>query len=146
MSTTGSTATLGTAARPARALHYALWALQLLLAFMFGFAGFLKSTAPISQLVQNGITWAPDLPEALVRFIGISELAGALGLILPAATRILPWLTPLAALGLTVVMLLATAFHLARGEMMNVPVTLLLGLIAATIAWGRSRKAPIASR
>ena len=127
-------------------MNIALWALQLLLALLFGFAGFLKSTAPISQLAQTGITWAPDLPVALVRFIGIAELAGALGLILPAATRIAPSLTPLAAAGLTLVMLLATIFHVARGEMMNVPMTLILGLIAATIAWGRLRKAPIAPR
>jgi len=58
----------------------------------------------------------------LVRFIGVSELAGALGLILPAATRIRPGLTPLAALGLSTIMALAMLFHLVRGEPQALPI------------------------
>jgi len=143
---TSTTATLESrAARPGRTLTIALWAAQLLLAFMFGFAGVLKSTSPIPQLAQM-IPWAGDVPVGLVRFIGISELSGAIGLVLPAATRILPWLTPLAGTGLTVVMLLASAFHISRGELQNVPINVILGSIAAFIAWGRTKKAPIAPR
>jgi putative oxidoreductase len=126
-------------------MNIALWIVQLLLAALFGFAGTLKATTPIPQLAHS-ITWAPDMPEALVRFIGLSELAGALGLLLPAATRIAPWLTSLAAGGLTLVMLFATVFHLARGEMQNVPITVILGLLAAFVSWGRARKVPIAAR
>jgi putative oxidoreductase len=143
MSSTVST--LGTATRPSRALSIALWAVQLLLGAMFAMAGVLKSTRPIAELAPM-IPWTPDVPEALVRFIGISELAGAIGLIVPAATRILPWLTPLAALGIAVIMLLATGFHIMRGEIANLPITLILGALAAFVAWGRSRKAPIAPR
>jgi len=118
----------------------ALWVVQVLLAAMFGMAGFMKTTAPIPQLVQAGISWAPDLPVALVRFIGISELAGAIGLILPAATGVQPWLTRAAAGGLMVVMVLATLFHLTRAEWQNVPMTLVIGLLAAFVVWGRGRK------
>jgi hypothetical protein len=67
-------------------------------------------------------------------------------LILPAATRIKPSLTPLAAIGLTTVMALASITHLVRGEVQMLPVTILLGGLAAFVAWGRSRKAPIAPR
>ena len=70
---------------------------------------------PLSQAVQTS-PWIAALPPALVRFIGFAELAAALGLVLPAATRILPWLTPVAAVGLALIMLLAIPFHIARGE------------------------------
>lgn len=121
----------------------ALWAAQVLLAVMFGIAGVMKSTQPITAL-SGTVPWSTDVPEALVRFIGISELAGAVGLILPALTRIRPGLTPLAALGLVVVMLLASGFHILRGELGALPITFLLGGLAAFVAWGRWTKAPIA--
>ena len=76
-------------------MHIVLWLVQILLACAFGMAGFMKSTQPVDVLAQNGIQWATQVPVALVRFIGISELLGAIGLILPAATRIKPVLTPL---------------------------------------------------
>ncbi len=97
-------------------MHIVLWLVQILLAGAFGMAGIMKSTQPVDVLAQNGIQWATQVPVALVRFIGISELLGAIGLILPAATRIKPVLTPLAALGILTIMILAMAFHLSRGE------------------------------
>jgi len=72
--------------------------------------------------------------------------AGALGLILPAVTRIRPKLTAAAGLGLVTVMVLAAAFHLSRGEAQVLPLNLTLGALAAFVAWGRSRKAPILPR
>ena len=81
-----------------------------------------------------------------MRFIGAAELAGALGLLLPSLTRIQPRLTVLAALGLIVVMVLASAFHLSRGEGAMLPMNLALAAVAAFIAWGRSKAAPIAPR
>lgn len=123
----------------------ALWAVQILLAGMFGMAGFMKSTVPIVELSKT-MAWAADVPMWLVRFIGISELSAAFGLILPAATRIKPVLTPLAASGLIVIMILASAFHLSRGEAQFVPMNLILGLLAAFVAWGRFAKAPITGR
>jgi hypothetical protein len=71
---------------------------------------------------------------------------GALGLILPAATRVKPVLTPLAGVGLAMVMLLATIFHISRGELGAVPMPLALGGLAAFVAWGCTARAPIAAR
>jgi len=121
-----------------------LWIAQLLLAVAFGMAGSMKTFTPIEALAQQ-MPWVARMPE-LIRFIGISELAGAAGMILPALTRIKPSLTPLAAWGLVVIMILATIFHGARGEWSAVPATIVLGLLAAFVGWGRTRKAPIAPR
>jgi putative oxidoreductase len=134
-----------TAAAPSKPLHIALWVAQLLLAAAFGFAGILKTTAPIAELAEK-MVWPGVIPPALVRFIGASEFAGALGLVLPAATRIKPVLTPIAALGLVVVMILAAGFHVLRGELFALPINLGLAALAAFVAWGRLRKAPIAAR
>jgi hypothetical protein len=83
------------------------------------------------------------MPLAVVRFIGVSELLGAMGLILPAATKIKPFLTPLAALGLLTIMILAMAFHLSRGEVQATPINIVLGGLAAFVAWGRTKKVPV---
>jgi len=104
-------------------------------------AGYMKVSQPISQLSAM-LPFAAQVPEGLVRFIGAAELAGALGLILPAATRILPVLTPLAASGLLLIMVLAAGFHISRGEISNLPVNAVLGSLAAFIAWGRFNKPP----
>ena len=98
-----------------RALHVTLWVVQLLLAAFFVMAGINHGLNPIAEAAQSS-PWITGIPAWLARFIGFAELAGAAGLILPAATRIKPWLTPLAAAGLAVVMLLAAAFHVTRGE------------------------------
>ena len=135
----------GAVVHPSRALHISLWIVQGLLFLLFGMAGVMKSTQPISALAQN-MGWPGDVPAALVRFIGVSELAGALGLVLPAATRIKPLLTPLAAAGIVSIMVLAAAFHLSRGELQYVPINIVLGALAGFVAWGRWRKAPIAPR
>lgn len=128
-----------------RWLHVALWVVQGLLALNFGMAGVMKTFMPVAELVKNNINWAGDIPLALLRFIGVAELLGALGLILPAALRIKPVLTPLAATGLLVVMVLAAGFHATRGEWQGIAFNTLLGALAAFVAWGRFRKAPIAA-
>jgi putative oxidoreductase len=143
MSTTTLSGTPSTAA-PAKGWTIGLWVAQALLALAFGLAGAMKIATPIAELAQK-LPWVTDLPN-LVRFIGVSELLGAFGLILPAATRIRPILTPIAAMGLVLVMVLAAGFHLLRGEAQALPVNLALGAIAALVAWGRLRKAPIAPR
>lgn len=130
--------------KPARGLNIALWSAQILLALVFGLSGAMKVFSPIEELAKNG-AWIRDL-EFLIRFIGISELSGALGMLLPSLTRIKPKLTSLAAVGLFIVMILATGFHLMRGEAKFTPLTLGLGALAAFIAWGRFRKVPIAAR
>ena len=128
-----------------RGLHAGLWVAQGLLAAAFGLAGLTHATRPIAEISQFA-PWTGALPAALVRFIGLAELAGALGLVLPALTRRKPVLTAWAATGLAVVMALACAVHIARGEPQVLPVNLLLGGVAAFIAWGRFRRAPIAPR
>jgi len=113
---------------------------QAVLALAFGAAGLgkLLNTAVFAAQMGSG--------PALVLFIGISELAGALGVVVPAATRIKPGLTPLAALGLATIMLLALGLHVKRGELGAIPVIVPLGALALFVAWGRSRAAPITAR
>jgi len=137
--------TAATAAAPSKGLHIGLWVAQVLLGAAFLMAGLGKSTQPIEELAKN-MAWVPAIPGGLVRFIGVSELLGGLGLILPAATRVAPVLTPVAGLGLATVMSLAAVFHLTRGEYGGIVINLVMGGIAAFIAWGRFKKAPIAGR
>ncbi|MBI2388079.1 MAG: DoxX family protein [Deltaproteobacteria bacterium] len=125
-----------------RALHAALWIAQLGLAAIFGMAGVMKLATPIAQLAPK-LTWTADVPETMVRFIGSFEVAGAIALIVPAATRIRPHLTPVAATGIVILMAFATMFHVSRGELAPLPMTITLGAVAAFVAWGRTMKAPI---
>ncbi|MGH9324458.1 MAG: DoxX family protein [Vicinamibacteria bacterium] len=126
-----------------RGLHIALWVAQGILAAAFAFVGLMKVATPAAELQQQ---LPPSLPLALVRFIGMAELAGALGVILPAATRIEPYVTPIAAIGLLTVMVLAGSFHLSRGEPEALPLILFLGGLAAFVAWGRFRRVPLPPR
>ncbi len=141
-----STTASGTASTkaPGKALVIGLWIAQVLLALAFGMAGAMKTLTPLDELAQK-LPWVTSA-GGLVRFIGVSEVLGALGVILPAATRIKPVLTPVAALGLVSIMVLAVGFHVSRGEVGAVPVNIVLGGLAAFVAWGRLRKAPIAPR
>lgn len=124
--------------------NVALWISQILLAAMFLMVGFMKTFTPIPELSQT-IPMAAEMP-GFTRFIGVAELAGGLGLILPSALRILPQLTIIAAYALAVVMVLALLFHLWRGESQAIPTNVVLGLIAGFIGWGRSSKAPVNPR
>ena len=123
-----------------------LWAAQALLALLFGAAGVMKLFTPVADLGAM-MNWVTVTPEWLVRFIGAAELLGAIGIILPALTRILPWLTPLAALGFVVIQVLAIGTHASLGEMaMTLPMNLVLLALSAFVVWGRWKKAPIAAR
>jgi putative oxidoreductase len=128
-----------------RALHYGLWVAQVLLALAFLAAGLMKLTISPADLAQKMPAGAV-LPLALIRFIGFAEVAGAIGLILPTATRILPVLTPVAAGALAMVMALAAVFHASRNEIASLPVVFALGAIALFISWGRTTYAPIRAR
>jgi hypothetical protein len=128
-----------------KALRAGLWVTQILLAFLFGMTGLMKLTKPIADLA-HAMAWANHVSPGLIRFIGLVELTGALGLVLPALTRVLPVLTPTAAFGLVVVMALAIFTHLSIGEAKMIPVPLTLGLLAAFVAWGRFYAAPIPAR
>lgn len=132
-------------AAPSKGLHIGLWVGQSLLAAIFLMAGGMKLVAPVEELAKN-MPWVHGAMGGLVRVIGLVEVLGALGLILPAATRIKPILTPLAAGGLLLVMLLAAATHISRGEFPSVGPPIVLGALAAFVAWGRYQAAPIAAR
>jgi hypothetical protein len=128
-----------------KGLHTGLWVAQGLLAVAFLSGGLMKVSSPIEAL-RAAMPWVNGAMGQAVRFIGAVEVLGALGLILPAATRIKPWLTPLAALGLTTVMVLAAATHAVRGESAVIAFNLVLGGLAAFVAWGRAGKARITPR
>src|SRR5215468_3149739 len=117
-----------------RGLNVALWITQVLLALAFVLTGMMKLTSPASQLSPMfGAT-----PVPLIRFIGVAEIAAAVGLLLPSVTRLFPIFTPLAAAGLAVVMFCAVFFHISRSEWTALPGVVLLGVLAGFIAWGRS--------
>ena len=120
----------------------ALWIVQSLLALLFVFAGSMKLVSPIDELVAQ-----TSLPGLFLRFVGLAELLGGLGLILPGLLHIRPGLTPLAALELVHVMLGACVITLAMGgEPVLAAVPLAVGLLAGFVAYGRWRLAPHASR
>lgn len=146
MTTATATATDLTATPSRQGLRIALWGVQGLLAFAFGMAGFTKLTAPTAELIANGMSFVAYTPEPLVRFIGLSEVLGAVGLILPAATRLLPWLTGVAGAGLALVMLLAFGTHVVHAEYPPIVANVILGGLAAFVAWGRLVGAPIQAR
>jgi uncharacterized membrane protein YphA (DoxX/SURF4 family) len=116
-------------------LNFWLWAAAGPLAALYLMAGFMKATQPIDKLAAQ-MKWPADYPR-LTRFIGVAEVLGAIGLILPLATGLLAWLTPLAALGLVVIQILAIGFHLMRKEPQILPMNLVLLALAAFVAWGR---------
>lgn len=120
----------------------ALWVAAILLALVFLTTGIMK-TFRYDQEGQK-LESIKGLPRGMVAFIGVCEILGALGLILPAATGILSWLTPLAAAALALVMVLATGFHLARHESSGIGLTLVLLLLAAFVAYGRVMLLPVA--
>lgn len=113
-----------------------LWILQGLLAAMFLMAGVMKATQPKEKIAEK-LPWAEDYSAGTVRFIGIVELLAAVGLILPAALGILPVLTPLAATGLAVVMVLAMNAHRRRNEPGAIAFNAAILVVAVVVAWGR---------
>lgn len=124
-------------------MKIALWIVQVLLALAFAGAAYQHSFGAAQAQLQPGMQWIAAAPPPLLIFIAICEFLGALGLILPAATKIQPRLTPLAAALLAVIMLLAAGFHLTRGEYPNIVFNLILGALAVFVAYGRWRLAPI---
>lgn len=125
--------------RPFRAV---LLGAQILLALLFFAAGVMKMFVPMEILVDR-LVWPAAIPEAAVRFIGVAETLGAIGLLLPIGTPRAPAiLTPLAATGLATIMGLAVMFHIFRAEFQMLPVNIVLGTLAIFVGWGRYAKAP----
>lgn len=119
-------------------MNIALWVAQVLLAGMYGMAGGMKTFQPDGVRKNPQMTWAHDKQDGYIRFVGIAELLGAVGLILPALTGILPWLTPLAAIGLSLIQLLAIfSVHLPKKEYQVIPVNVVLLALSVFAAYGR---------
>ena len=121
-------------------MTYALWVIQGLLALLFLFSGGMKLILPVEEMTKQ---MPVPLPGLFLRFIAVVEVLGALGLILPGLLRIRPGLTPLAAAGLVIIMIGATVITLIGGDLMAAVISLVVGLLAAFVAYGRWRLAPL---
>ena len=124
-----------------------LWTAQGLLALVYLAAGGMKLLQPIETLAAAGMAYVTTMPELFIRFVGVMEILGAIGVVLPALTRIRPMLTPAAAVGLSLVQVAAIILHASRGETaMTLPMNLVLLALALFVVWGRTRKAPVTPR
>jgi uncharacterized membrane protein YphA (DoxX/SURF4 family) len=117
-------------------MNTALWIVQILLALVFFMAGIMKLLTPIEKAAER-TPYVEDFEQRHLHAIGIVEILGALGLILPAATGILPWLTPLAAVGLALTMVGAIIVHVRRKEYPNTIMNVILLLMSLFVAYGR---------
>jgi uncharacterized membrane protein YphA (DoxX/SURF4 family) len=118
-------------------MNLALWIVAIVLAAVFVGSGLMKELVPKEKLVTSGQGWAQDFSSTNIRLIGLAEILGAIGLVVPAAVHIAPILVPLAATGLVLVMVGAAIVHARRNEPMNVAVNLVLITLAVFVAWGR---------
>jgi uncharacterized membrane protein YphA (DoxX/SURF4 family) len=118
-------------------MNKVLWIVQILLALLFLFAGVTKLVMPL-----DAMKGPVALPGMFMRFLGVVEVLGALGLILPGLLRIRVGLTPLAAAGLVIIMLGATVVTLMGGTIAPALIPLVVGLLAAFVAYGRWQLAP----
>ena len=116
----------------------ALWIVQGLLALLFLFTGGMKLILPLEKMAGP-----VELPGYLLRFIGVAEVLGAVGLIVPSLLRIRPGLTPLAACGLVIIMIGATVITLGAGLIGPAVISLVVAVLAAFVAYGRWRLAPL---
>ena len=126
-------------------MNIVLWIIQVLLALLFLFSGGLKLVLPIDVLTSMGPPNQVQLPGLFIRFIGVCEVLGALGLILPGLFRVKTWLTPLAATGLVIIMIGAVAVSLKLGIGAAV-LPFVVGFLLAFVAYRRWRLAPLSHR
>lgn len=123
-------------------MNIALWIVQGLLALLFLMAGGMKVSQPKEKLATN-MEWAADAPASQIKVIGTLEILGALGLILPGLTGILPILTPLAALGLAATMVGAIITHARRQEYGAIIANVVILAMSLFVAYGRFALAPL---
>jgi len=117
-------------------MNIALWIAQGVLAAMYLMAGTMKTFQ--TEKVRPTMTWTQGRPDAFIRFVGVSELLGAFGLLLPMVTGILPWLTPIAAIGLSLIQLLAIfQEHLPKKEFNIIPMNIVLLGLSIFVLFGR---------
>ena len=123
--------------RSGRKLNVLLWVLQILLAMLFTFSGVMKFIMPVEEMTKQ-----IPLPGWFLHFIGVAEILGAIGLVLPGVLRIRAGLTPLAAVGLVVIMIGATAVNLKTGQRGAALTTVVVGLLLVFLAYNRWRMVP----
>jgi uncharacterized membrane protein YphA (DoxX/SURF4 family) len=126
-------------------MDLALWIVAIVLAVAFVGSGLMKLALPKDKLVANGQGWAQDVTPANIRLIGVAEVLGAAGLILPPIVHVAAVLVPLAAVGLVFVMGGAVVVHARRGEAINIVVNVVLLALAVFVAWGRFGPYPFAA-
>jgi uncharacterized membrane protein YphA (DoxX/SURF4 family) len=127
-------------------MNIVLWIIQILLALLFLFAGGTKLVLSPEVLASMGPPNQVQLPGLFIRFIGVCEVLGALGLVLPGLLRIRPQLTPLAATGLTIIMIGAVVVSVMGPGFMTALPALVIGVLTAFVAYGRWHLAPLSSR
>lgn len=118
-------------------MNIALWIIQTLLALLFLFAGGMKLILPIEEMTQQ-----IAMPGLFLRFIGVCEVLGGLGLVLPWLVGVRPGLTPLAAAGLVIIMIGATATTIIIGQVVTSILPLVVGILCLFVAYGRWRLVP----
>lgn len=123
-------------------MAYALWIIQTLLGLLFLFSGSMKFVMSVAEMTKD----TPWMAGWFLHFIGVMEILGALGLILPSALRIRPGLTPLAAAGLVIIMIGATVITLGTMGIGPAMLQLIVGILCVFVAYGRWRLAPLSPR
>lgn len=118
-------------------MNTVLWITQGLLAVTFFYSGIMKSTRSEQWLITHGQTGVVGLPAISIKLIGITELLGVLGLILPWALNMVRILTPISALGFALIMAFAAPIHYRLNEPKNVRVNVILFLLSAFVSYGR---------
>ncbi len=129
--------------KSSKGINIALWIAQVLIALTLVWGAYAKLLQPIEETAKM-MPWVLENPT-LVNLTGIIDLLGAIGIILPAALKIQPKLTVLAAYGVIALMIAASVFHISRGEASLIGMNIFFLILAAFVAWGRTKKVPIAT-
>jgi putative oxidoreductase len=123
-------------------MTYGLWILQILLGLLFLFSGSMKFVMSVAEMTKD----MPWMPGWFLHFIGVMEILGGFGLILPSLLRIRPGLTPLAAACLVIIMIGATVITLSTMGVGAAVLPLIVGILCVFVAYGRWRLAPLSAR
>ncbi len=121
-------------------MNIVLWVIQILIGALFLFAGVVKFVTPIEKMTAG---MKVPIPGSLLLFIGVVEVLGGLGLILPSLLKVKPILTPLAAIGLAIIMVGAVGITLAGGDVAPAITPLAVGLLCVFVAYGRWKTKPV---
>lgn len=124
-------------------MNILLWVIQILLALLFLAAGVPKLIFTVDQMMKNAPPNAIRFPELFMKFIGVVEVLGALGLVLPGLLRRQQYLTPLAAVGLLIVMIGAVVVSIMSTGVATAILPFIAGLLCAFVAYGRSKLSPL---